>query len=335
MLPYISPAIVRNSHPEWRSHMKTKSSIVGRVALAVAASLAVVALAPSAANALPPRCSDDCPERPDPPGGPTGPTYPDPQPPPPPPFAHSSQFGYGDFALYADAGVRAQLMVPPTAGETPWPLPQAPFTPEVPDAPVRVTQVEDNLWAFTSFDGGGRAADCLGTCSDSPQLLLNSNYGMYQATLQMRPRLDVEFWKVVPRTYPQTGLQPSRVTEVTATLEMRAFAECADWQTPTGSLNAKMGVGNVTIKRDTGVLENIVNFFIPGFTSSQNANIRAKLMESIGVGSFANIPFAHGSPCHTLGVTGSASDGAIVWNQERCLNEATTGCRPSGGTNSQ
>jgi len=303
-------------------------------ALTALTSVAALSLPVGTSMARPPRCNEEtssCPEPPDPPGGPPEPTTPEPQPQPPAPFGTPSLFSYADFGLFADSGIRAKLNAPPSPTDTPFPLPN-PYTPEVTDSPVNVTRVDDNLWAFVSFDGGGRAADCVGSCSDTPAVLLNPNYGLYQATLQMRPRLDVEFWRVI---WSQVGPQfpaiqiADRVTEVTATLHMRAFAECNGWELGTATLNAKMGLGNVTIQRDTGVLEDFVNFFLPGFTSTKNRQIRDRLMTKLGVGQFVDLPFAAGDRCYTLGATGDALSGAITWNEEACLRPET-GCRPGG-----
>ena len=58
---------------------------------------------------------------------------------------------------------------------------------------------------------------------------------------------------------------------------------------------------------------------IPGIVPSQNSAIRAALIDKIGVGRYEMNPLANGKPCHTLAVTGNANDGAIVWNEQRCL----------------
>jgi hypothetical protein len=99
--------------------------------------------------------------------------------------------------LAADAEIVARLGNPPPDGSGAWPLPTIPYTPEISGAPVSVTQVEANLWAFASHDAGGVASSCVRICSDTPELVLNPNYGLYQATLRVRPTLGTEFWSVL------------------------------------------------------------------------------------------------------------------------------------------
>ena len=306
--------------------------VVGAVVAALS-SVATLSVPLETATAMPPRCNEDsstCPEPRDPPGGPTGPTDPEPQAKPPAPFGSPSRFNYSNLATLSDAAIKSKLNAPATG--QPWPLATIPYTPEIAGAPVSITQVEDNLWAFASFDYGGRAADCQGSCSDTPSVVLNPNYGLYQATLRMRPRLDVEFWWVVAGQYPGS-LVPSRLTEVTATLHLRAFAECDAWETGTATLNAKVGIDNVTIRHDTTIDEDLKTFLLdPHFTARKNAEIRNRLMTSIGVGQFADNPLAHGHRCYTLGASGDTSDGAITWNEERCIHPET-GCPNGGGVN--
>jgi hypothetical protein len=309
------------------------------VGVAVAACVSMAVIAPlGSVSARPPRCTDDPASCPDPPGGPGGttePPAPDPQPQPPHPFGHPSQFTYGDFAVTAFSGLDARLKSPPAPADT-WPLSTIPYKPEISNAPVKIVHAKDNIWAFVSYDAGGRPGDCVGSCSSIPEMPLNPNYGLYQATLQLRPRLDIEFYKVETGTDGQghpTPLQAYFVTEATATLHMRAFAECNGWETGTATLNAKIGVGDATIQRGPGIIEKIWNFVIPGIVPSQNSAIRAALIDKIGVGRYEMNPLANGKPCHTLAVTGNANDGAIVWNEQRCLLPET-GCSP-GGVNSQ
>ena len=307
------------------------------VAAAACLSTAVIVTPFTSASALPPRCTDD-PASCEPPGRPPGttvPPAPDPQPQPPQPFGHPSEFTYSNFSVLTQSGIDAKLNAPPDPADT-WPLSTIPFTPEIPNAPVKIVHAKDNIWAFVSYDAGGRPGDCLGVCSSVPEMPLNPNYGLYQATLQLRPRLDIEFYKVETGTDGQghpTPLAAHFVTEATATLQVRAFAECNGWETGTATLNAKIGVADATIQRDAGIMEKIWNFIIPGIAPSQNAEIRAKLIEQIGVGKYDSNPLADGRSCHTLGVVGGASSGAIVWNELPCLLPET-GC-PPGGVNSQ
>jgi hypothetical protein len=309
------------------------------IAVTAIVSVATLITPLRSASALPPRCTNDqtsCPEPPDPPGDQTGPQAPDPQPRPPAPFGQPSEFDYGDFANVAFAGIDAKLKAPQDPGEPIWPLSAIPYQPEIIDAPVKIAHARDNIWAFVSYDAGGRPGDCVGTCSSPPDMPLNPNYGLYQATLQLRPRLDIELWKVQTGTDGQghpTPLQAYFVTEATATLHMRAFAECNGWETGTATLNAKIGVGDVTLQRDVGIIEKIYNVVFPGLTASQNRAIRDKLIDKIGVGKFDPNPLAHGHPCHTLDISGGPSDGAILWNEAPCLHPET-GCSP-GGVNSQ
>jgi hypothetical protein len=301
--------------------------------VAALASLAVAAVGHQTAGAMPPRCGTDpttCPDPQEPPGGPEETAPPETQPPPPAPFGTPSQFTYSNFTVFADAAIGARLGAP--ASGQPWPLATIPYVREVANAPVTVTQVDDNLWAFSSIDAGGRASACQGTCSDTPQVVINPNYGLHQATLHMRPRLDVELWGVVVTFPPNAApvVVPDRVTEVTATLHMRAFAECDGWENGTATLNAKMGVGNVTIRRDTSFEEDLKNFFLPNFTAGKSAQIRNRLMSAIGVGQFSDIPGAAGTRCYTLGVRGDAHEGAITWNELPCLFPEN-GCSAGGG----
>src|SRR5262249_17330355 len=137
----------------------------------------------------------------------------------------------------------------------------------------------------------------------------------YQATLRMQPRLDVEFWEIVPGVSPLGAptFYPHRVAEVTATIHMRAYAECVGWETGNGRLHALAGPDDVTIARDTGVLEDIANFFVAGYSDAINRRIRDRLLAATGVGHFAPVP-GDGTPCATLGVSGDANTGAFTWN---------------------
>jgi hypothetical protein len=197
----------------------------------------------------------------------------------------------------------------------PWPLSAIPYAPEISGAPVRVESVDTNLWAFTSYDAGGMALNCIGNCSTVPAIVFNPNYGTYQATLQMTPRLDIEFWEVAATSGP-TGVvvYPHRVAEVTATIHARGFAECVGWEKGSGHLHAVAGVDDVTIARDTGVLEDIADFFMPGYSDAINRKIRDKIMATVGVGHFDPLPM-NGGPCATLGVTGDTFSGAFTWNE--------------------
>jgi hypothetical protein len=306
------------------------------LALAACVSTAAAITPLGSASALPPRCTDDPTTCPDPPGRPgtTEPPTPDPQLQPAQPFGAASQFRYSDFAVTAFSGLDAKLRAPSDPADA-WPLATIPYKPEIPNAPVKIVR-KDNLWAFVSYDAGGRPGDCIGTCSSPPEMPLNPNYGLYRATLQLRPRLDIEFYKVETGTDGQghpTPLQAHFVTEATATLHMRAFAECNGWETGTATLNAKIGVADVTVERQPGIMEKIWNFVIPGIVPSQNNAIRTALINKIGVGSYESNPLANGRRCYTLGVVGNASTGAIAFNELPCVLPET-GCQ-GGGVNSQ
>jgi hypothetical protein len=134
--------------------------------------------------------------------------------------------------------------------------------------------------------------------------------------LCLRPRLDVEFWEMAATVTPTGGLvlYPHRVAEVTATIHARGFAECVGWERGSGHLHAVAGVDDVTIARDTGVLENIADFFVPGYAAAINRKIRDSLLALTGVGHFEPLP-GDGGPCATLGVSGDAFSDAFTCNE--------------------
>jgi hypothetical protein len=287
--------------------------------LATLTTAAAFTLPTHPAHGLLPRCNPECPDPRDPPDPSPEPTTPPAQARPPAPnYGAPSRYDYSTFAVHTDAAIKARLMAPGAATDA-WPLPTFPYTPEIANTPVSVRKVEDNLWAFTSFDSGGRAADCLGQCSDVPAFPFNPNYGLYQATLKLHPRLDIELWQVLANgNIPGPPFVPSRVAEVTATLDVRAFAECNHWETGNANLNARAGIDNVTMHRDTSIDEDLLNFVVPSYTTQQNIKIRNGIKAAIGVGQFSAIAFVNGTRCYTLGATGNAVDGAIAWNQEPC-----------------
>jgi hypothetical protein len=227
---------------------------------------------------------------------------------------------YGTLGLIADGLIATQLGAHPFAASG-WPHPM-PFTPDISNAPVAAVHLVDNMWAFASYDAGGMASYCLGVCSDAPEVLLNPNYGLYQATLRIRPRIDVEIWRVrdLVTTNDHGGSTfqqvPDRLVQFTATLHIRAFAECNRWETGIAALNAKFGIDEVTIQRDTGILEDLANFFLPGLSDQINRALRDQISNAIGVKQFGNAP-GNGTRCYTLGVRGAAVDGGIIWNEER------------------
>jgi hypothetical protein len=292
-------------------------------ALAVLTSITAFSLPLRPAGAMPRGCTDDpasCPDPREPPGGETGPADPAPQPQPPAPYRNATALTYSTLGLITDGLIATQLAAHPFAASG-WPLPM-PFTPDISDAPVAAVHLVDNVWAFASYDAGGIASFCLGVCSDAPEVVLNPNYGLYQATLRIRPRLDVEIWRV--RDFVTTNDHgasvftqvPDRLVQFTATLHTRAFAECNRWETGIAALDAKFGIDEVTIQRDTGILEDLANFFLPGFSDQVNRVLRDQISNAIGVKKFANMP-GNGTRCYTLGVRGGAADGGIVWNEER------------------
>jgi hypothetical protein len=254
---------------------------------------------------------DDIPPGPNP--------YPPAQPKPPLPYGTPLRFGYTGLpglAFGIDAAITTRLSAPLPPDNVPWPLPAIPYVPEIASAPVRVESVDTNLWAFTSYDAGGMAMLCVGTCSSPPAILFNPNYGTYQATLRINPRLDIEFWEVATsRTAAGTLVKyPHLVAEVTATIETRAFAECVGWEKGSGHLHATAGADDVTLARDTGILEDIADFFMPGYSDAINRKIRDKIMSTVGVGHYESLPM-DGGPCATLGVSGDAFSGVFTWNE--------------------
>ena len=268
-----------------------------------------------------PGCSGQPEPSPDDDGDGGGTPNPTAQPRPPAPVGTPKEFGVFEFAAGLDSQLIAGLQAPAPPGNEPWPLDTVPFSPEVAGDPVKVVHVPNTLiWVFVSFDKGGRAVQCFSTCGDTPAMVFNHNYGTYQATMRMRPRLDVELWT------PVLG----RRAEVTATLHVRAFAECNGWETGNGKLKLMVGADNLTIERDTGVLEDIADAtFYPGVTAEVNNAIRAGLMTALGVGRYAAGP-GHGDPCHSLGVGGDAFNGAIRWNDTcgKCSRPWRTGSLP-------
>jgi hypothetical protein len=334
LVPEFDAASPEQKEPIMR-HITWK--LVG-VAVAACVSTAVVVTPITSASARLPRCTDD-PASCDPPGGPGGttePPAPDPQPQPPQPFGPASAFTYLNFGATALAGIDARLNAAPEPADV-WPLATIPYTPEIANAAVKIVHVKENLWAFVSYDAGARPGDCVGSCSSVPEMPLNPNYGLYQATLRLRPRLDIEIYKVETGTDGQghpTPLAAHFVTEATATVHMRAFAECNGWETGTATLNAQIGVVDVTFRRDPDIAEKFWNFVFPGTTASQNAEIHHKLVDTIGIDKYEVNPLANGKPCYTLGVVGDASSGAIVWNELPCIMPES-GCPPGGGVNSQ
>ena len=305
--------------------MRHKNGKVVTTILAVIGAVAALNITVPSASALPRQCVDDpasCPDPRDPPGGPTGPADPEPQPLPPAPYRNASAFTNSNFAQGAEAQITALLGVPPAATDPAWPLSDIPFHPEVPGDPVRIAYVGGNVWVFASYDHGGRptSSPCVGhpPCWNAPEFVLNSNYGLYWATLRLRPRLDIEFWRVgyVQHPFPQPPtLEPERVWEVTATLDMVAFAECARWETNTATLHAQAFIAEVTIERDPGIVERLENFVVPVVSETVNRNIRARLEDAIGVRKLSAIT-GNGTRCYSLGVRGDAIDGAILWNEE-------------------
>ena len=218
------------------------SALLGPVAAALVVILASVAVWTPGASARPPRCDDEastCPERPGPGGGDTDPESPQPQPEPPAPYWNASQLDYGDLALLIDIGTLEKLEAPPPPDDEPWPLPSVPFTPKQSGMPVRVTQVTEDVWAFTArYDVNGMAFDAsmLGRTSTpwfGLPILTQYSSGLYQAQLTIDPTLDIELWTVSyqPGNWPTRGQWvPIRLAEVTATLHMLAVAHCDGWE---------------------------------------------------------------------------------------------------------
>jgi hypothetical protein len=229
---------------------------------------------------------------------------PPPQPQPPAPSSAAQHYDYGELAFVVDAAIFSRLGAAPPAGDPPWPF-AVPYTPDLPGAPVQVRHVDSNLWSFASFAAGGNTSRCLGQCSDPAIELFNENDGFYEATLRVRPTLRVEIWKA--------DSSPSKVVEFKVILEMTAFAECIGWESNTGKLHALALTDNLWVARDTGILEDIANFFDPGLTDYANARLRQAIMDHAGVGAQSPLPI-NGGACSTLGVTGDAYTGAIRWD---------------------
>jgi hypothetical protein len=293
--------------------------------LLVAAALAV-STRPSDAR---PHCPDEaehCAGEPGP-DDTVGPPPPTPQPQPPAPYGTPRRFAYDaldGLALGVDAAIATRLAADPPASNVAWPLSQIPYSPAVSSDPVSVRSVAPGVWAFASFASNGRAFHCVGQCSSVPEVVFNPNYGTYQATLRIEPKLDVALFMVAQGA-------PIQLARFTVHLQTRAFAECVGWENGNGVLNARSGVGDIKFNRGTGVIEDIADFFVPGFSASVNARIRSGLLTQVGVGQFSTLPM-HGGPCATLGVAGDASTGAIQWNPEPWYSSCRIpGCEITGG----
>ena len=269
---------------------------VKTAACLIVSALVLAATGATTASARPPECDPEvqqCSGPPEP--GPDDDPVDDPGPwvqrKPPTPWEPPQEMTTVDFSAVATEAIRQGLRRPPSG--KPWPLPTIPFTSEMAPEPVLVRQVDDNVWAFASFDAGGRPDACSPECAWAPHMRVDSQSGYHQATMTLRPRLDVEFW--VPGNANGTIPKPAyRKAEVTATLYVRAYAECRDWEnTAGGTLRLMMGTDFVTIDRDTNWLEDLADAtFWQGLTTEINGMIGTNLGHAIGAGRFAPIPSA-------------------------------------------
>lgn len=323
--------------------MKIKK-VLGTTLAAAALSAATIGFTGGLANAKPriecdPADGVDCPGVPDD-DHPTGPprdacwpsSCPEAHRRPPAPYGaldrfdqNLSRFDYTLLAGATDAALNARFSEEPAPEDPAWPLPPV-YEPEQAGFDFSEISLGDDRWAFASFAKGGRAMQCIGTCTTTPHMFFNPYSGHYRAVMFVTPSVDVEIWEV-RHVYDFSAHQvvdvPSKVTEITVHLEVGAFAECVGWESGAGALRALSGPSNLSFIRDTGILEDIADFFVPGLTARVNNQIRNRLLSAFDVGHSSALPM-NGSPCATLGVEGDALGGMILWN-------ATPSDRPRAG----
>jgi hypothetical protein len=249
------------------------------------------------------------------------------QPLPPPTWGTPDDFTYGDFTSIVDSKISDGLNAPMPPTDKPWPF----AVPAMPNAPVGTQYLGGNRWVFTSFERESRSLQCVAECSTPPAFYFSAT-GWPRARMTLSPRLHIEVWGIGVQLGTPVPV-PTLITKFTATPTLATTVTCVGWEDGSGERHGHVSLAGVTITRSTGIVEDIADFFDPGFTDAINRKLRAKVIANFGLEEPISLwNDDDPPPCATLDVSGGADiTGAIRWNETPRPNPLTQTAPVGGG----